>query len=129
MIRRHDRYVETACGDGNKASDEIGVDCGLDACGVKCTWNDDNKGGKSKKGEICDVNDDCAGDGNLACFSGKCKLSYFSCRDVDAKLDNAPDGLYTINVDKHVTTFEKDPESTGTTEVYCMRYERAYSRD
>ena len=31
-------YIETACGDGVKAKNEIGVDCGLEACGKKCTW-------------------------------------------------------------------------------------------
>ena len=117
------KYIETACGDGNQAANEVGVDCGLDACGKQCEWNDGNMDQKSKKGGMCDVTDDCSGGGTLGCFDKVCKLAYFSCNDVDKVNKNAPDGLYTINKDKDVLNLDKDPVSTGTVEVYCMRYD------
>jgi hypothetical protein len=115
------KYVETACGDGNQAVNEVGIDCGKAACGVVCDWSN---GGEVKKGAICDVSADCSGGGSMACFDGKCQDAYFSCADIKRlSPKTAKSGLFTINIDKNYNTFEKQPESIGTVEVYCRDYD------
>ena len=88
-------YKETACGDGIKAENEIGVDCGIKACGKQCVW--DGGQGSIEKGKQCDAHADCK---SKMCDSkkGVCADGIFSCHNVKEQNSNAGSGFYKIAV-------------------------------
>jgi hypothetical protein len=120
-------YIETACGDGVKAVNEIGVDCGLAACGKKCEWSNDEGGVEND--EACDVKGDCKS--NYCNADGVCAFGLFSCFNILQSDENAEDGLFTIKVDKNWRDFTKTVEvdtDIGDVEVRCRFYDgQAYT--
>ena len=120
-------YIETACGDGVKAPSEIGVDCGLEACGKKCDWGGNKRGNVEEEG-ACDVNADCVGAGGLSCNNDNvCAPSWFSCWDVLKGDKDAKDGIYTINIDK-VWTDQTKTVVNGQVDVRCEFFDnRAFT--
>lgn len=110
-------YVETACGDGAQADNEIGVDCGIKACGKRCAYPDGQRG-KVEEDGACDVTADCKSK-SLQCNKDKvCALSIFSCWDVLKADKDAKDGIYNINIDKAWTDQTKTIV-VGQVDVRC----------
>lgn len=119
------RYIDTACGDGIKAANEIGVDCGLKACGKACEW--DGVQGAVANGDACDSKTDC--ESNFCNTDGECAFGYFSCYNVLQNDKDAESGFYNIGIDQNWRGFEKAINSDGTQhEVYCDFYDgRAFT--
>jgi hypothetical protein len=112
-------YIETACGDGVKADNEIGVDCGLEACGKKCQWPGDQ--GALEIDAACDAHADCESE-NCDPTDGVCINAFYSCHEVKEANSNAKDGYYTISVDSNWRDWSKVVPD-GTVEVLCHFYD------
>ena len=117
-------YIETACGDGVKADNEIGVDCGVAACGKQCEWDG---AGTVAKGDPCDAKGDCKSD---FCNQDKvCAAGIFSCHHVKQANKNAQSGYYMLAIDKNWRSFTGGIDTDGKLhEVYCDFYDgRAFT--
>ena len=115
-------YKNTACNDNHQAANEVGIDCGIAACGVKCDWGSGT--GKVKKGGSCDQSADCASKALRCDDDGKCADSYFSCYDVKRFSESAPkDGYYLLAVDEDATDMDNVKSSGKTVEVLCEFYD------
>ena len=91
-------YRQSACGDNVKADNEVGIDCGLDACGKQCDWGDDQ--GPLEADELCDVHEDCS-TGVCNPDKKKCENGVYSCYDVKRfhPKQSPENGFYTIGID------------------------------
>jgi hypothetical protein len=112
-------YIETACGDGVKADNEIGINCGLEACGKKCQWLGDQ--GALEIDAVCDAHADCESE-NCDPTDGVCANAFYSCHEVKEADSEAKDGYYTISVDSNWRDWSKVVPD-GTVEVLCHFYD------
>jgi hypothetical protein len=121
-IRHRYAYIETACGDGIKADNEIGIDCGLTACGKTCP-----AGLQLALDEPCDANTDCKSNHcekeDEDADHGICTESIFSCHHVKQKNKDADNGYYEIAIDDNWRDFTKVIKPNGKVEVLCHFYD------
>ena len=111
-------YRQSACGDNVKADNEVGIDCGLDACGKQCDWGGEQ--GSVEVDEICDVNEDCSTD--LCNADTKtCANGAFSCYDIKRfhPKQSPENGFYEIGIDlNHYEMDVVEVKGDAVVEVY-----------